>query len=130
MAKDGAAPYTEAAAAKITAAFARLGQRPRDEPVSVEARFRAAVAHMRLGFQEAGYDYDATIVRIVEDMQWTPPLFPPRSIVPVMIQGLGALTGECRAAQIDGPARFSPAAGAAIREFMRMERDRSPRVRP
>jgi hypothetical protein len=124
--QGGAAPYTEEAAAKIDAAakklFAVQAGKPSASPEgSAAERLRRSVEVMRQMFREAGYDYDATIVRFVDDTLNRSQPIPPRSFMPLLVFQLGALVSQCRVDKVDCPQFFTGEAAAVIRKLADLE---------
>lgn len=121
----GAAPYTEEAAAKIDAAAKKLFAAQPSQPAappegSAAERLQRGVDLMREVYREAGYDYDATVARFLDDVMNRREI-PPRSLAPMLVFQLGALLGECRSQRLDCFQFFSGEAAAAIRKLADLE---------
>jgi len=117
----GAAPYTEEAAKKVEAVAARMDKPKFEQNLSSEEKQRKVIEYMHRVFDEAGYSYDATIVKIAEDMQYHPDRIPKGiTIVNHVVVGLHFMISECNYVKVDCLKFFSSDAADAIRTLMRI----------
>jgi hypothetical protein len=120
---DGAAPFTEEAAKKIDAAMARVPLPKQDDRLPLVDRLQLVVGHLRLVYREAGYDLDATIVRLAQEIE-ARRAFLPRSFAPKLMWLMMSVIRECVAHDRDCQGLFSPTAGGAIHTLVELERAR------
>jgi len=66
---SGAMPYTEEALGKVEMATAIIGA-PIDLQGDAEERIRAYIGRYRKIFSSAGYDYEKSIMKIINDIQF------------------------------------------------------------
>lgn len=110
------APYTEEAYRRIEAA-AKETQPGYDANSSKEANLRKAVELFRTIYSKAGYNYDDTIVKVVDDMRHHPERIPniPYSVPTMIFVGLHFMISECDYAKVDCLKFFPSDTAEAIR---------------
>jgi len=96
------APYTEEAYRKIES-ITKDNLIEHDENLSKEERARKPVELMRSIFEQAGYDYDDTITKVVDDMRNHPERIPnnPESVPTMIYVGIHLMMSNCDYLQVD-----------------------------
>ncbi len=115
----GAAPYTEEAYKKLDAAAAL--QKPEFDPnLSKEERTKKGIDFWRNTFEKAGYNYEATIVKIADDMKNYPDRIPKGKITTfnIVIIGLHFIWSHCNQDKVDCLSFFDPDTAQAVKFLM------------
>ncbi len=109
------APYTEEAYNRIDAA-AKVTQPNYDANLPKEIILRKSVDHFRSIYSKAGYNYDDTIVKVIDDMRHHPGRIPntPYSVPTMIFVGLHLMISECDYAKVDCLKFFSSDTAEAI----------------
>ena len=116
-----AAPYTEEAVRKIDEAGRVLEPNQTQKNVSKEERMREAVELTRKAFRQAGYDYDATLIKVAEDLQHHPERVPKGySVVTIIIPMVHLMMSECEYWKMDCMKFFPPDSAEAVRVLFRI----------
>ena len=115
------APYTAEAADKVDKAGRRIGLQKIQASTTPDERMRASVELMRSAYDAAGYNYDDTIVQIVDDMQNHPERIPQNSVTVVnhVVAGIHVMMSECDFQKVDCLRFFSASTAEAIKSLMK-----------
>ncbi len=116
-----AAPYTEEAYQAVERGYKQIGELRYQTDASKADRYKAMIEHSRKAFAAAGYDYDATLRRILDDVINHPDQIRHRNppmVFSVNLMALGMMMGDCYREAIDCPAFFPADIATAIRKAM------------
>ena len=119
----GAAPYSKEAADSIEAAGRGIGLPKTGPNTSREELVRKYVEIMRQAFREAGYDYDATMVKIADDLENHEERIPKDNsalIAGYVVAGLQSMMSACNEAKVDCLQLFPPETSRAVRTIMKI----------
>jgi hypothetical protein len=113
------APYTEEAYKKIESA-SKNTVFEHDENFSKEELARKNVEWERKIFEKAGYNYDDTIIKVVDDMKHTPERLPknPESVPMIIFTGVHIMMSHCEYDKVDCLQFFSSDTAEAIKWLM------------
>ncbi|MEW6416815.1 MAG: hypothetical protein AB1480_01690 [Nitrospirota bacterium] len=109
------APYTEEAYKKIEAE-AKMNKSIYDANLSKEENLRKTVELFRSIYSKAGYNYDDTIIKVVDDMRHHPERIPnnPYSVPTMIYVGVHIMMSECNYVNVDCLKFFSSDTAEAI----------------
>ena len=109
------APYTEEAY-KVLESQAKKNRPIHDANVSKEEHLRKTVELFRSIYSKAGYNYDDTIIKVVDDMRHHPERIPnnPHSVPTMICVGIHIMMSECNYVKVDCLKFFSPDTAESI----------------
>jgi len=113
-----AAPYTEEAYQAVERAFKQIGELQYPANAALAEKYKALIDYSRNAFAVAGYDYDATLRRILDDVinrRDEIPHHNPPKIFSVHLMGLGMMMEGCYRQAVDCLAFFPRDIATAIR---------------